>query len=617
MPARKTAAASLRAAEGGRRCCDRRPGNPVEIGPEPPERANTEVVNRQRGPWFLSCAWASFLVPLAFALGRVDGNERWEQDIGVVRALELVQAGGEGVLSASLGSSLSLLPIGTTLVRLSLLSAAAVAGAGLVTYWVAYRLLAGVAGRSLLALCGSLVAVLATSWQSSALCVGGPALAAALALGFTASLPRRPTEHATRTWIAYGASLGLLLLESRVVGICAVAVLAGHLVCRFELPAVRDLLAAATALLLVWVLGMLPSLLDTGAKGLIFGLDISLPASDASPLTVATELGAYLLVLSVLGIVVAMRSLPQRELAVPLVMWVAIDLTAGTSATHLVATAALGALSSLGLVGALALVQRAKLPMTKPLMQVVGLVHLCALLLVVEGAQQRAEQRALSGTRQWSEQAFERLPARSLLLVSSPEAALRLWSARVTSGIRPDVVLVPSSMLSQGTWARRMLALEPKLAPLIRDVATDGTPGEFALSELADARPLRVEVDENWDKRLLRHLTGDGLWFRFAPHAAGRTDRHEAQAGVRRAMRSVFAAAQTSHGRDAKTLERLQRDMFRQAAVSAALGDRKDAERMLLSLTRLGAPEEQVAALRQEVSEDQRDAQRLLHVATK
>ncbi len=590
----------------------------VEIGPCRAGRANTKAVSeQQRGPWFWTCAWASFLLPLAFALGRVDGSERWDQDTGVVRALELVQTGGEGVLSASLGAALSLLPLGTNLMRLSLLGALAVAAAGSVTFWAAYRLLAGAAARSLLALCAALVAALATSWQSSALSVGGPAVGAVVALGFAVNLSRRGWEQQTRSWVGYGAVLGLLLLESRFVGICSLVALGAHLACRFELPAPRDLLAGAATLAAVWVLGLLPSLLESGATGLIFGLDIPLPNGGAEPLSAFDELGVYLLCLALIGAWTAAQIPKQRELVVPLLTWVAVGISARNGAAHLVATSALGALSSVGLMAGLSLIRRARVPLSRPLVQVLGLFHLCALLLLVEGAQQQAEQRTLSATRQWSSQAFERLPARSMLLVSSPEASLRLWSARVTSGIRPDVVLVPSSMLSQGSWARQLLALEPKLASLIRDVATQGSPGEFALSELADARPLRVEVDQGWDRRLLRHLTGDGLWFRFAPHATGRTDRVHAQAGVRKAMRRVFNAAQTSRGRDTRTLERLQHDMFRQAAVSVVLGDRDNAERMLISLTRIGTSGLQLDALRQALRGNGDDPRQLLHVASK
>lgn len=543
-------------------------------------------------------------MPLAFALSRIDGAERWEQDVSVVRALDLVQLGGEGVLSASLSAALSLLPIGSILMRLSLLSALAVGAAGAVTFHLAYALLRPGSGRPLLALCGVLVSVLAGSWQSSAVTVGGAALGSALALWWTRRVALDDLIGNTRLWVAHGSVVALLLLESRMLGCVALLPLVLRCGLRVELPTFRDLSVFGASIGTVWALGLLPSLLDTGATGMAFGPDIGLPSQTTPVLSPRRELGPYLLALAAAGALFGLWT-PERRLGAGLLVgWVAAEVVAPCPELHLIGTAALGALSSAGLVGLVSGLRLARLPAQHQLVRLGAFIHLCALLLLIEGAEQQASQRTLSATRQWSEQAFERLPANSLLLVSSPEAALRLWSARLTSGIRPDVVLVPASLLSQQRWAAHLLTMEPKLAALIRDVAAQGTPGEFALAELSDARPLRVEVDAAWDERLLRHLTPDGLWFRFAPHATGRTDRARARHTLRRAMRQVYSAAETKHGRDVRTLQRLQHDVKRQAAVAALLGDRDDARRLVTTLQRLGTDEAELRLLEQAVAGD-------------
>lgn len=557
-----------------------------------------------RGPLYGASAWASFLVPLAFALSRIDGAERWDQDVSVIRALDLVHLGGEGVLSASLSAGLSLLPIGSVLMRLSLLSAFAVGAAGWVTFQLSYRLLRPSGARPLLALCGALVSVLAASWQTSAVTVGGPALSAALALWWTRRVAAHQVTGSLRLWVGHGAFEALILLESRSLGLLSLLPLVLRCAVALELPTLREMGVFVLTATAVWALGSVPALLDTGAAGLSFAPDVQLPTQAAYVASPLEELGPYLLGLAVAGAVFNAWT-PERRLgALLLVGWGAVGLLVPTPVPHLVATAALGACSSAGLVGIWSGLRLAKLPAQQHVVRIGGFVHLCALLLLVEGAEHQASQRTLSATRQWSEQAFARLPQNSLLIVSSPEAAIRLWSARMTSGIRPDVVLVPSSLLSRQRWAADLLAMEPRLAALIRDVAAQGVPGEYALAELADARPLRVEVDAQWDERLLRHLTADGLWFRFAPHATGRTDRHRAQQSVRRAVRQVHVAAESGRGRDVRTLSRLRSDVGRQAAVAALLGDRRDAERLLRTLRRLGADDAELLPLEQVLSGD-------------
>lgn len=560
-----------------------------------PERdvATAQGVTKPRGPLFSACAWAAFLVPLGFALSHLDGAERWQQDTGVVQALDLVQVGADGVVSGALGAALSLLPIGTLLLRLSLLGALMVGVAGCLSFLLAHRSLARAEespARTMLALSGALAAVLGSSWQSSAVTVGGQALAAVLALGFTLWLLHAEAEpSARRRWLGHGVWLGLLLLEAREVGVASALVLAMHTAFTLRLPRLADLGYGLIALATVWAIGVLPSLLESGASGLAFGLDLALPhgvfATSSSPLD---ELGPYLLSLSILGALGALRMRAQRLAVGGLLSWVVVDLAIESPALHLVAVAGLGASCGLGFVVITESFERWRIPQRRTLVQVLGVAHLCALLLMVEGAERESRQRTLSATRQWTEEAFESLPARSLLLVSSPEAAWRLWSARLTSGIRPDVVLVPTSLLSHHGWAAELLQLEPKLGPLIRDVAVRGIPSEYALTELADARPLRVEVDRRWNKLLLRHLSADGLWFRFTAHATGRTDRQQAQSSSRHSTARVWRAANTPRGRDEATLERLRHDVRQQAEVAAVLGDREVARDLNARLERLG-----------------------------
>ncbi len=550
------------------------------------------------------------LVPLSLSLARLDGVERWSQDVGVVRALDLVQVGGEGVLSGALASAFALLPIGTTLLRLSLLSSLMLAIAGYAVFRLGYSLLAdrvGHSGRALLALCGALVATLGGAWQSASVLVGGPALAAALALWLLLNL--QFDGNSSRAWLARGGLLALLLLESRALGIAALVPLGVRVLLRTELPTLRQLFLTFGFIALVLVVGLLPSLLETRVNGFSLGLDLGKPTERVAieAFDLPNDLGLYLFALALGGALFALKTVRGRLTTLPALGFVAVALAWPSRELHLVALGILGATSSLGLALITRALSNSRRPFARMTVQVVAFAHLCAVLLLVEGAALDARQRTMSATRQWSEQTFERLPARSMLLVSSPEAAWRLWSARLTSGIRPDVVVVPTALLQRGPLAAELLKLEPLLGALIRDVAVQGVPGEYSLAELADARPLRVEVDPRWDKSLLRHLTSDGLWFRFAPHATGRTDRGIARKTLRRSSRFILSAAMTPDGRDVYTVERTLDDIYRQAVVAIVLGDHSDAEQLIKLLRRSGVAENALRPLTRNISGESKD----------
>src|SRR5690606_19121798 len=117
------------------------------------------------------------------------------------------------------------------------------------------------------------------------------------------------------------------------------------------------------------------------------------------------------------------------------------------------------------------------------------------------------------------------------------------------------------------------------------------------LAELADTRPLRVEFDASWSPRMLAHLVGDGLWFRFAPHAMGSSDRKQGLAAVEAAAGRVVRAARSKAGRDEATLARLNDDLFRHALVAAVLGERTTADRLFRRLRRIAPGDVRVRAL--------------------
>jgi hypothetical protein len=184
----------------------------------------------------------------------------------------------------------------------------------------------------------------------------------------------------------------------------------------------------------------------------------------------------------------------------------------------------------------------------------------------------------------WADEALGELPPNSLLLVRTPTLAWRLWAARAAHGERPDLVVVPLGLLGRGSVARALCDQEPALTPLVRDFAMTGRTSEFALSTVADARPLYVELDPDWDRSLLTHLRPTALWLGFEPHTLGRSDRTRSlmDESGRRAFRRVLGAAKDRGRDDHATLSVLGAEAREHAVVLAALGDR-DALRQALS----------------------------------
>jgi hypothetical protein len=221
---------------------------------------------------------------------------------------------------------------------------------------------------------------------------------------------------------------------------------------------------------------------------------------------------------------------------------------------RLLALAALGVGAALGVQAAALMLFRARLPFARPAAVLLVVFDFTLVLVGSESSASATERRDARANEVWTDEAFSGLPPNALFFARSEALAWRLWSAQLVRGERPDVVVVPSSLLERGALRRRLLAAEPALAPLLRDIALSGKPGEYALSSLADARPLFVELDPSWDERLSDHIVPQSFWLRFRASSMGRSDRTVAVSRAGRRLDRVVdtvAPSDDAHGDEA------------------------------------------------------------------
>lgn len=553
-------------------------------------------------------------MPLAVTALRVGIAPQWRDDVAVVESLGFVPLGGEGAPSALLAQLAALLPLGGRVLRAGLVGALGASLAGRALYGITLNLLrkSGHTPRlsPALALAAALTATLSPTFQHEGTAAGGATLAAGLGLALLLGW-QRGSFRDVRVAFGLGMLVGLTLAENRCAALAVVLSLSIRTVAAAEVPSRKALGAFFTGAVLVAGFCVAPLFLRPLAEHtwMSLGIDLSPRASlttdvvlsSGGPLLAwASEMGPLALGLGALGLGWGFFRRPLRadsaSLAVPLLA-AAIFASRGPSllaadplaALTLLAMASLAAFAVVGVQIAGLSLARARIPLARPAAVMLVVFHFTLVFAAIEGSSDVVTETTGLGADVWTDEALGELPPGALLIVRSPTIAWRLWAARVARGERPDVVVVPLSMVGRGSVASRLVQEEPALAPLMRDVAMTGRTSEYALAALADARPLYVELDPAWDKRLFDHLRPTPLWLGFTAHTLGRSDRAiaiEDDSG-RRAFRRVLGVARGGTGGDPGTLAVLSARAREQAVVLAALGDKASARRVLSDIARI------------------------------
>lgn len=573
------------------------------------------------------CRWLAVVVPLFVALAGLSPASHWRDDVAIVRSLGFIPIGAEGVLSGALAQVGSLLPIGGRVLRAALPSALAAACAARLIYDFALRLLDKNAPTErltpVLALLAAWGVVLTPTWQAEATHAGGASVAVTLVLIATAARFRLRLDE--RGWLVFGVLLGAAFLEQRLAGFACLALLLTDAALLRQLPSQRQFVELAGSALGVVALGLVPFWFQPTSGGVwsdwgtelarLSGADSALPVAGTLEAWL-DALGLWVLVIAAVGCVWGISRARTRPWLLPLAVFPLLDLVLPASAptlagpltgrvVDLLALTVLGIAAALGAqVVGLAL-EHGRVPLARPVQVLVVVAGLTFVLVRMEQSGQKAEARSHGAAEAWTDEALSNLPPRSLVMVRSEPAAWRLWASRVARGERPDLTVVPLPLLDRGDIAARLLEIEPHLAPLVRELRMNGRPSEFALSSLADARPLFLEFDPTWDRRLLEHVLPHPFWMRFEAHALGRSDRSAALSRGKQSFARVLASIEPRYP-DAATLGMLTTRAREQAVMLAALGDRESALILVEQLREIPSERAFVSSMEQKLADKEK-----------
>jgi hypothetical protein len=519
------------------------------------------------------------------------------------------------VISTCLAQFTLLLPLGGRVLRAGLAANLGGAFACLIYFHLLHRLLAANAHTPRLTLwlsmLGSLLLCLSDPMQSASSAAGGGSVAFALTLGALAvhaRLLHPATQPAAKgEQVLLGVLAVAALFEQLWAGI-AIALFVGieralsRGAARVHARAVAlgALLAAGACsvplLLMLRPHRTLPELPMLGESLALLGDLVQLNRGGvhwwADP-------GSVLLVAAVLG---ACWATAKPLLRANALSWLGVLVTAsvvGTAPTagqeSMSSVLRLAAFAAVVMFATIATQTAALLLIRSRAAYVGGSVFLLptayALLIAVHAdeADIHAESARRNGNDVFTQEAIWTLPRNAILLLNTPELAQRVWAERLAHGMRSDVLVITPRQLQRRSRINRLLQAEPVLAPLVRDWVLRGRPSEYVLSQLADVRPVFLELDRTWDQRVREHLSAWGLWLEYHSQTLGRSDRYAKMATTRTGVERVIEISKGSVPPDSSTLHFVAMRLKEQVLVSAGLGDRPMLYPLLDQLDRTGA----------------------------
>ena len=474
-------------------------------------------------------------VPALVASSHASLAESAARDDAVVQVLGLGAAGPWRSLGAVVAAPLMLLPLGTRVTRGCLASALGSGLACCLVYFIA-KSLAAMSARAprigaVVAAIAALTVGLSGAWQMEGAAVGGATLGALVILAPLAIVLAR---GALRSF-AVGFAVGLAFSYDPLSGLTAAAAPLVLLASHWKAFAARQRLELLGGLLL----GLTPLLYAALRRDadLFFVSEAGPGSSVAAAVAFAPrELGAFMTLLALAGAALTSLGRASRPLALALIASSGVGLLSvglgsrhgplGYDAPGLAALGALAALSAVTMQWIVRAVLRLNVPLAGASAAMVVVLLTTFPVLSFDDALRRIEARP-NTTPLFEDVAWGDLPDRSVLLVGEPRLLSRVNAARSAGEFREDLLVVPMGNAPIASLTR-LLALEPALRPLYRDLVIGAEPDEWALSSLASSRRLALPFQPAWPRPLVRHQVPAGLLSLFQPEPRGAGERRGA-----------------------------------------------------------------------------------------
>lgn len=209
----------------------------------------------------------------------------------------------------------------------------------------------------------------------------------------------------------------------------------------------------------------------------------------------------------------------------------------------------------------------------------------------------RSSLASFDATDALDELRIRQLPARAVILASSPQTVFRGLELQAVEGARPDLVQVPLPFLRYPNAASLLLARQPALAGIVQAYLHDhdrlGDP--VALAALARERPVFVELDTRVDPKLYAQLTPRGVYAQAQPPRRGDT------------LQSFYGTLERSLGeqqREPETARQLLWIHYMNAIQLGATGHSAAARQALAHAYELQPSERRLPALRDALNTD-------------
>jgi hypothetical protein len=397
-----------------------------------------------------------------------------------------------------------------------------------------------------------------------------------------------------------GLLVAVTLLEQLSIGVFALAVFATITIARRSINdplALRNgtvgLLSGLFAFGLPWFLTRRTVLSQALNSGNLHARTASawFSLTPRFPENLLSDLGLVLLLLSFLGFGILLVDRKRKTL-----FWILVltlpqffsapgpSHTSFTDSLRLAGIVGLLLLSSLGLSQAIEWSGRGRKSPQLLAQCLAVVIQMTLALSHTDETAYRVDRYRSLGLEVFTDEAITGLPVRSVILLRDGRLYRRFIAARLADGLRPDLLLVPLDAATHQAVVSDLLPREPALAPVLRELAINGRPSEFSLSTLADERPVFLEIDVEWDRRLREHLLPLPFFSRLYSQSLGRSDRSAIVEQSRQQLSRVFAATTLvgSNGADPPVvapMEQVTRDVLlarfqEQLTLLLSMGDR-------------------------------------------